>query len=841
MTNTTPEDNRYVFATVDNVPESIHCVPQFYTAYPQMNVDQVDPVTGTNGTIQSSQINESSSSNETTTFNTDGIAVSMKNLMTSYLPRLFTSSSDLNNSQDIKSFLAKPILIDSDFLSSADVTSTPVSTWANPSLLITNAMVASKLAGYMGIRATTCLRLVVNASPFQQGRYMLCHVPTGGHDSSSVRASNFINAHVNTLFERTQLTRVEFDLTCDTEAILRIPFSSVFNYYPLRVTSEGLGSLGKFFLYAYSPLEDVSGAAVVSYSLYAHFEDVELIGACQPQMGTPSEKESNRAGQGPVSSVLLGFSKAASIVAEVPMLSSFASTASWALDIAGRSAKAAGFSKPPMLGPVTRVINGSSHYLGNTDGFDSAQYLSATSNPSVSTVSGFAGTDIDEMSISYIASIPAWFGTLDWDPENSGGTLASIELTPSYFAQSRTFSTLVVENLTPVAMIGKAFHSWRGSLVFTFKFVKTIYHSGRLALTFVPRTTDISTIVYDPAYANYLHREIVDIRKCNEITITVPYVGHNPFLGQGESFGQLVVSVVDNLVSPANVPSNVSILMEVSGGPDIEFARPLGRNTLIGGIQGTVFLGATPQMGDPCEIADTMIGSSSIVASSTINAEMCIGEKVTSLRSLLKIAKVQRFQSAVPAGAIASISPFLINSVHWTSTPVLTYGYALGDLYDILGACYLFSRGGMCLKENSIFSRTAVLEIGTSSEAPSGYFTRAAVDLFGRSWSLGSLAGGKFAYAALGGNNAISEWNVPQYSHRHSRNNIGLLTNPVGFMTPATPAYLGSSIIVNMIEYFVTSPTSKSYPLFRSVGDDFSFGGFISTVPIHYNSVATNI
>lgn len=842
MNITTSEDNRSIITVTNNVPESIRYVPNvhgFYTQYiasPQMGVENLDPATGNNNTVDSSSEGIVQDAAQTTVFNSEGIVSTVTKMMAKSVPSLFNSSSDSANSQDIKSFLAKPFAVATLNLSTGDSIVTPLVTIDNPYALTANNMVSPKLAGYYGFRATTVVRWVINANPFQSGRYMLVYVPVGGAVLNATKTIGAIATHTNTLYERTQLMRIEMDVSCDTEGIMKVPFSSVYNFSPVAGTASSVGGLGRFMLYAYSPLAATSGPMIASYTIYISFEDVELIGAALPQMGRESEREIKSAGQGPISSSILSFSKAARAVGEVPMLSSFSNTVAWALEIAGNGAKAFGFSKPSNQGPTQRMTPFAAAYAGQVDGIDQGVMLAASITNSVVNLPGFAGTDIDEMDITHIATIPSWIRTVSWPQASTTGTLLStFPLCPTTYQLVRSFSGVAVTNTNPAAFVGNMFHSWRGSLVFKLKFVKTIYHSGRLSIVFIPRDSSISAAAADFTKNGYLHQQIIDIRECNEVSITVPYVSMNPYLQQGDSFGDLNIYVVDQLVSPATVPSTIPILVEMAGGPDIEFAKPLGNNTSIGGAQGTVFIGATPQMGEECSLVDTTIGSTNISASTTINSEICIGEKVVSFRSLLKIFRVQGFQTAKAAAQCQSMTHTTINAHYWDATPTLNLPYAYGDLYDLLGACYLYSRGGMAIKWYSgPIAHIAYLQVGNSA---SEYIIRANVDSFGTAVSNRALNGGK--YVCGHPDATYLEVLAPQYGNRHSRNNMCHIANPQAGYAVSASDVLGPSSCVVLIRDPVGAFPVVALTTFRAVADDFSFGGFISTVPVRYYSANT--
>lgn len=250
------------------------------------------------------------------------------------VPRLLATSSSTNYAQDIATFLRKPVVLASGNLSITDVTASPLLN-ANLPYDAFNASIlfTDKVRGFLGIRCTMHLRWQINGNRFQQGRYMMVYVPTGGSPRANPSTALSVTAHTNTLVARTQLFRVELDVNCDTEGTMVIPFLSSMNYVPISSLhgGSGYGNLGAVFIYPYAPLVSPTGPTTASWVCWVHFEDVELIGPCAPQSGkggfknskksrNPTEVEQDSVGVGPVSSMLVKVSKAAGLFSPVPLL-----------------------------------------------------------------------------------------------------------------------------------------------------------------------------------------------------------------------------------------------------------------------------------------------------------------------------------------------------------------------------------------------------------------------------------------------------------------------------------------------------------------------------------------
>lgn len=790
--------------------------------------------------------------NSTTQFVSDKNVVSAAKIYPTQIDKLVYDSSTDQLSQEIKDFLGKPVVVMSGTLTSTDTYSTfgPISV---PFGSFTgNTMLLNKVSGYLGFRATVTFRLVVNANRFQQGRYIMSYTHSGGADANEIRTISWFNAHSATLVQRTTLPHVELDLCCDTEATISIPFNSAVNFYPfssLTSLSE-FGHWGYLDFFPYVPLSAPSGNLSAGFTIYSTFENVQLISAVIPQSGrvfsskrskkSDTEVEQDSSNLGPISSSLIKVRNVSDILGQIPLLSSYAAATSWFADIGASAAKVFGWSKPVSLQPSHRMTQNYLPYAANTDGPDMSFPLSYSYQNSVGVANGFSGTDVDEMSFAYLCTIPVWFGTLTW----TVGQVPNTELKGDFVSPSYDVFTTVVnggtfKHYSPLQFVASNFAYWRGSIVYRIKIVKTEFHSGRLMFVFNPLNGAIGTVPTPTLTTSaYIHRQIIDIREANEFTFVIPYVADSPYRRTGTAnqegyFGSVHIVVVEPLVAPATVSQSVSIILEKASGPDIEFAVPTQNVD-------NVFFGLTPQSGEAfssvqqgstiCSNLDTTVGSSIVKSDNSLNALHCIGEKVISFRTLLKLP-----QQLVPSGAVTvanyfNILPFAITSGTVVTT-VNTAPTVLNDLYSKIASCYVYSRGGVRLKylDNSAVTTPSALAVFIDTR-PANAALRAA----GFQWSALNAAG---TNAGTDRNNMpcvyyrsgySGEVQVPQYHRFHSRVNSDCVANAVN-PYPDLPAQLSPRIAVTR----ASIPNANvDTAVLRSISDDGNFGGFLSIPPM---------
>lgn len=769
---------------------------------------------------------------------------------------------------DLKDYLERPQLMATGLFANTDLPTT-FAKFKVIDDLYSKALLYNKILGRYAFKADVRVRLQANATRFQQGRYILAWIPSGG-DNGMSGADAFNLFHAATTCQVTQLPHVEFDLNCDTEVELVIPFTSYF--MAIGQVSTGVNSMdvGTWFIYPYEPLAAAAGSLSCAYSVWANFENVKFYGSAIPQSGmkmqskkkgglSVAQKEAISVGKGPISTVLNGISTFAGTLSMVPMLTEIAAPVSWVTGILGQTAAAFGWSKPSDESPSMRVVRQPQPFFSNVDVVDPGMKLSMSISNSINVLPGFAGTDIDEMSIDYLKSIPAFFSRFNYTTaQGVNAALCNYKVSPMHCGYLATTLSGTATTFPPVAYIANAFGYWRGSLKFTFKFVKTEFHSGRLLISFNPVNSSYNGTVAPTVISNsnYVIREIFDLRRGNEFTVTVPYVNYENWSEtEGGFIGYLSALVLDPLIAPSTVSSSITCLVEVSGGDDLEFAAPSGSSAGHNLIQLTTFQsGMTMQnVEEPCEVSDIVLGGSTSMDADTVVAASfsCIGEKILSLRQYLK-----RFSPlSVVAGTAGST--FLLGdgvAVGYTITPLMDVNldFAVApkaptysaDPFTYFGAMYGLFRGSIRYRLTNFsnsdqgtlmaamtagrYSKSKYWNVVTPNGAPGS------VVALSRDSGFDNLAIGMVAA------NAGVEVTCPFYNRNHSAPVRGMLingttstttnTNLSGLATTA-PEAPHTALVVAL------SAANSGYCFSRAIGEDASFGRFISTPVISGNRI----
>lgn len=523
----------------------------------------------------------------------------------------------------IKDFLSRPIIISTGLWSSATATETQLYTANFPEVLIANSMYQEKLRGFVGLRATLVIKVQVNSQPFQQGRLMLQYFPYAQYMANRVALVN------STLQGRSGCPRTDLDLSVGTEIEMRIPYVSPHVYYNLIT---GQGSFGSIYLVVYSQLRDqVTGTGSVEYTVWAHLEDVDIQYPTGANIFTGSapnfasigqrmsdgkftesdmrslwtskayQKEPDKIfaqvaseikqmkEQGTISSGIGQVSEGLNTMSKIPVLGNMFTRPAWISAQAANIFKILGFSKPTTQSlPCESKLRGQNR-MANFDGADTSHRMALSAQNEIETKPGLAGTSADEMDLSHILSIPNFWDRFTWSTSNTTNSILWDNFVTPF--KIKPFSSTITNRYrcTHMGYIANSHGYWRGSLVYTFKFVKTQFHSGRLRISFIPFYFNNTISTGEPDVSR-TQKVIVDLRTSTEVSFTVPYVSSRPWmysirpeassLGANNALmynavtGIVRVEVLNQLVAANNVFQSIDTIVEVSGGPDLTFAAP---------------------------------------------------------------------------------------------------------------------------------------------------------------------------------------------------------------------------------------------------------------------------
>lgn len=731
------------------------------------------------------------------------------------------SSAKYGEAENIYDFLAKPYPLIQGVFQSTD-TSTTFTRYQYFQDILTLEPYASKLKGFMGIRADMVLKVVFNANSFQAGRYILAVSPHGGTGQNpAVYMEN--GTRFASLTQITQLPHVEFDLNTESSATLTVPYSSVYSHVPVNPPAPNTThSLGTIILLPYSPVVSTAGSSSVPFDLYVSFTNVDLAAPVFPQMAKGSntvEREQAAANIGPVAKGAGKVKALANMVGQkVPLLASIAEPVSWAMDLLEGAANIFGWSNPSNLAPAQRITDTAFAYANNADAGDNSLPISLYSCNQVEVAPGYSGTALDEMVLSHLSQIPAYMETITWSTANAtGSVLYSFNLTPYAAVRTSASGASTVSHFTPVGLLSRLFQYYRGGLKFKFKIVKTRYHTGRLILSFNPSVGTVATPISSITDTTYLNRQVIDISTQTEFEYTVPFISLSPWkptYGQYGEIGALTMVISNPLVAPATVSSSISILMEICGAEDIEFAVPKSFDL-------TPVVVYDPQAYDPRGAAGTIssgeLGKTSYSPDMYVSSRACIGEKVVSLLSLSK--KSDTSSTSITTGPTLTYYPHVLNHGRTTAgaavAPVMR-----PDMLDIIRSMFLYNRGSLRVRYipatvyPGVFATTTLIPTDSGTSSYSTQTTGAA------------LTPSHHLTTYHNTNSGGVEVQIPQY-HRFPMRIAydDVLVSGAKFVDYVIPT-------VSQYQIQIDTKSNCSGFIARQAGDDFHCGFFLGVPPM---------
>lgn len=752
-----------------------------------------------------------------TTLTMDETESSASEVRETPINKILVESTHTGGVDTLKDFLSKPTILSAGVLQTSDVANTPVGTWVLPQALFASSKQLTKLKGVLMFRSDFEVTFKVNATRFQQGRYLLRWVFFGGGRNMG-GTEQLSGAHLANLTATTSANCASIDLATQTTITFTIPYASIANYSLVDQNDAQRGPICRLYLIPYDPLQAGSGVTTAQFTLYARLVDITTSGNVVLQSQKAIRLEQDKGGVGPISGALAKVSKTAGLFGSVPLLSPYLSSVGWLADTAASAAKIWGYSKPITLDPPKTIVRRMQPSMANSDQVFTGHKMSNLAVAEVPKNTGRARCDVDEMAFQYIAGHFAWIKTVTWSNTQTSGTL--ISTTPVGIGMDN--STVGKGSVWPPCdYIAQMFAAYRGGIKYRLTIPKTEFHSGRLCIAFVP--WDSNTAVTAPTTlgdTDNLFRVFWDVRESNTLEVEVPYVSTRNFTNVGRNFGYLYVFVLNELMAPSTVPSSVNILVEKAAMDDIEYAGP--------------FRGFYTQDTWPEPYVQFQSGSVTLGQGST-HADIfpieSFGERVVSLRALLKRFSTFYRKSSGGFNSI-DIYPFEFFPTAQTGSLAgpLVRGVATSDMINYFQPLYALSSGGMR------FTATLDKFSGVSNWGLYGV-VNTPTDVIGTGGS--ALIVPQTPVQAVGHSvEGTVTIEVPQYTLFGQRS-IGQLVSSSAAAYSPTPNYLegGSFYLLRGSFPAAVDTAVNSLTIQRAVADDFSLSLFNGVIPVTFSNI----
>jgi hypothetical protein len=513
----------------------------------------------------------------------------------------------------------------------------------------------NKLQGFVGLKAKVRVRIEVNSQPYQAGALMMHYVPYSEYMESHTQW--FATATSTNLTSATGCPHVVMNLANTTSMEFCTPYISPYLFFNLPT---GQGSFGNVVISVLSPVRS-QAASSCSYTVWAKFEDIDLrfptdapLTTSYAQIGTEMSSMEQR---GTISTTVGAIGRAASAVLPWVGLGWLSSPVASLANGSEKILKQLGFSKPVVEAPVTRIKNVPMQYMFNHDGSDTSHKLGLSAENALTQFTGWAGTDVDEMRLDYVASKPCYMTQFDWNTTDIADTpIFTTQVSPLWTQTpgTRVPNSYAISTAMPLcARVASFYSTWRGTMVYRFHVVKTQFHSGRLRISFRPyiysdTTATSLTIQNMPAFA---YTEEIDLSSGTDFTFKVPFVSVRPWLhtqydittslvsgdARNSATGIVQLAVINPLVAASTVSSSVNVVVFVSM-EDAQFAGPIRSPYLPYNLPNVAQVGEDEaQIGKPA-LVPTVPSSEAVSRSdlSLLPYASCMGEVISSFRQLAK-------------------------------------------------------------------------------------------------------------------------------------------------------------------------------------------------------------
>lgn len=458
-----------------------------------------------------------------------------------------TTREDRNHS--IPDFLNRVYQIDNFTWSKTSVRGEVLKQYRFPDILLNNSNIQAKIRNFFGFRAGVELTILINKQPFQAGNLMISFLPNAKYNV----AKDALHKLKEGIVSRSGSPRTNLDLMDGTKATLQVPFMSPFVYYNLLDKS---GTIGDFYISVYSPLSDVAASGTVSVQVMARFIDIDL------EFPT-----------GIVPATYNPLAQAISCLTENPKYSR--EGIKTAIDRLKKLIKDADAGKV-VHQSNQRCVNIKQKALPNmadSDGIEHSHVLSLCKNNSLSSVAETKAGPA-EMDFKHILAIPNYFNAFTINKTQAAGALLfSTLISPTVLPNVTSDYGTIVDYF---AFLAANFKKWRGSIKFSFRAIKTTFHSCRVRVWFCPGAANATNVDRNACLS-----KIVDLKELNTFEFEVPYIWPRPWLdcsSNPNSLGVLGIDLINALVSPDTVADNFDVVIERSMGSDFSFNLPRSNN-----------------------------------------------------------------------------------------------------------------------------------------------------------------------------------------------------------------------------------------------------------------------
>lgn len=500
----------------------------------------------------------------------------------------YITNSDAVTSASLGEFLARPVRIANINWLESDALG--IKTTINPWFLFFNdARIKYKLNNFAFIKANLKIKIVVNASPFYYGLMKAIYQPL--QQFTVNRITN--DTGTRYLIPYSQRPHVDIYPQLSEGAVMTLPFIWPRSWLRIYSASD-FTAMGALDLIIYAILQSANGVTGqgCSVQIYAWAEDVVLSGTT-----LSLSLQGDEYGEGVVSAPASTIARIAGRLKGIPVLSKFATATEIGANAVSGIAKLFGWTNVPVISdtqpyrmvPFPQFASPEIGYPTEKLTLDCKNELSV--DPSV-----LGMPHGDELAIESLAGRESYLCYATWSTSTAVDTMIfSANVTPNLF--DNDFGAVNKIYMTPMAMVSQLFQSWRGDIIFKFKFVCSPFHKGRVRISYDPYDITVQTA---GDIGSALFNVIVDLGESRDVEVRIPFqqalawlnvnsdlttkrftTSASSLVADDTTFNGIISMKSLTLLTAPVASSTIYIMVSVKGAENLEFANPIQPNNLL--------------------------------------------------------------------------------------------------------------------------------------------------------------------------------------------------------------------------------------------------------------------
>ena len=437
-------------------------------------------------------------------------------------------------------------------------------------LYFSRPSVRAKLLKYALIKCKLHIRVSVSGMAFHYGKLMVSYVPLYGANPMAfayIDGSTTSHGNLNKYLSATPGAKI-IDVKSNMPLDMEIPY---INFTPAcrlynNSTSviSGATSLGDFVNMGevvLSSLNDLKAttadASSVSVMVLAWATDVELSGPTNTQLAIVTESKDERI-SGPVEKTASSLAHISNMATVIPSIAPLARASAMVFQGLAQFSSLFGFSVPTINTAPNRMKNEPLQNAVNVIGYDTGHRLTMDPKQEITVDPRRVGVTEDEMAISAFCERQALLDQFSWS--HTAPQLQSIWACAINPRVCKTYYEAKEEKHyaqpTPMGYAAAPFRYWRGDIEFTFQFVISNFHRGKIGIGFDPNIAQYALTAAN-VRMDGINIFVVDIQEAQEITVCVKWMHSRAWLQVNGTY-QMIRSV--------GTISNVSQMWDYANG-----------------------------------------------------------------------------------------------------------------------------------------------------------------------------------------------------------------------------------------------------------------------------------